>query len=385
MSRVGRRVLIVGAGLAGLSAAEELRRLGHEGELTIVGAEPYRPYRRPPLSKHPLPSAHADVALASADGLEATWVVGTPARRLVRRRRVVELGDGELLPFDDLVIATGARARELPPTVRRALPEVVTLRGVDDLTELRSHLVRRPRVVIVGGGFLGCELAGLIRAMGLAVDIVVRDRLPLLKALGPEVAEQVSRVHHERGVRQHLGRVVTELLGTECLEGVRLDDGSVLPAELVIVALGSEPDTDWLAGSGLTLDDGVLVDETGSAGHRVVAAGDVARWPHPWDSASRIRVEHYHGALAQGAHVARTLLGDPQRYEGLPSFSAHIHDLPLHSVGFTGADYRLRLVKSAPDGRFLAEYRREGRTVGAITHGYVRDLLPYRHTLKESA
>jgi len=385
MPRLEGPVVIVGAGLAGLSAAEELRRLGHEGDLTIVGAEPYRPYRRPPLSKHPLPAAHAEVALASADDLEATWVLGTRARRLDPRCRAVELADGERLPYEGLVIATGARARELPPALRRGLPEVVTVRGIDDLAGLRGHLQRRPRVVIVGGGFLGSELAGLLREAGLDVAVVVRDRLPLLRALGPEVAQRVSRAHQQRGVREFLGRMVTELLGTDHLEAVRLDDGTVLPAELLVNATGSEPDTDWLRGSGLLLDDGVLVDETGSAAPGIVAAGDVARWPHPWDPTSRIRTEHYRGALAEGTHVARTLLGGRQRYDGLPSFWAHIHDLRLHSVGFTGHDHRLHLVKSAPDGRFLAEYWRGGRVVGAITHGYVRDLVPYRHILKEAA
>ncbi|HEY9494445.1 MAG TPA: FAD/NAD(P)-binding oxidoreductase [Intrasporangium sp.] len=380
-----RRIVIVGAGLAGLSAAEELRRRGHDGDLTVIGAEPHRPYRRPPLSKHPLPRAQADVALGSADHLRATWVLGTPARHLDRRRRLVQLADGEQVAFDGLVIGTGCRARELPRALHRGLPEVITVRGVDDLARLRDHLLRRPRVVIAGGGFLGSELAGSIRELGLPVELVERARLPLLRALGPEVAERVSRAHRERGVVQHLGRVVTELLGADHLEAVRLDDGTTIPAELLITAMGSEPNIEWLTGSGLALTDGVLVDETGTAAPGIVAAGDVARWPHPWDRSARIRVEHYHGALAQGTHVARTLFGDAQRYDGLPSFWAHIHDLRLHSVGFTGGTHRLHIVKSHPDGRFLAEYRHRDRVVGAITHGFVRDLLPYRLTLKETA
>jgi NADPH-dependent 2,4-dienoyl-CoA reductase/sulfur reductase-like enzyme len=375
-----RRVVIVGAGLAGLSAADELRRRGHDGELTIIGAERHKPYRRPPLSKHPLPTSHADVALGQADRLEATWLLGSPARGLDTRRRVVELEDGTSLGYDGLVIATGSRARELPPALRRNLRQVLTIRGIDDLVRLQEHLLHAPRVVILGGGFLGSELAGSLRARGLAVDIVERERLPLLGPLGEVVAGRVTRAHRDAGVGLHVGRVMSKLIGTAGVEAVLLDDGTVLAADLVITATGSEPDTRWLRGSQISLDGGVLVDRTGAAAPGVVSAGDVARWPHPWETGARIRVEHYNGALAQGAHVAGTLLGDARPYRQPPSFWAHIHDLRLHSVGFTGARYRLHWVKQGADGRFLAEYCSGTRVVGAIAHGHVRDLAVYRTT-----
>jgi NADPH-dependent 2,4-dienoyl-CoA reductase/sulfur reductase-like enzyme len=375
-----RRVVIVGAGLAGLSAAEELRRRGHDGDVTIIGAEAYKPYRRPPLSKHPLPTSHADVALRQADRLEATWLLGAAARRLDPRRRVVELDDGLDVGYDHLVIATGARARELPAALHRNLPEVLTIRGIDDILRLREHAAQGPRVVIVGGGFLGSELAGSLRALGLRVDIVEREQLPLLGPLGEEVAGRLSRAHRENGVGQHLGRVVAKLHGRDRLEAVQLDDGTLLRADLLVTATGSEPDTSWLKDSGIPVRGGVLVDRTGAAGPDVVAAGDVARWPHPWDGGASIRVEHYNGALAQGSHVAGTLLGDAQPYGQLPSFWAHIHDLRLHSVGFTGHSHRFHVVKQSSDGRFLGEYRAGGRVVGAITHGHVRDLMAYRTT-----
>ncbi|MDV3222760.1 FAD/NAD(P)-binding oxidoreductase, partial [Intrasporangium sp.] len=156
---------------------------------------------------------------------------------------------------------------------------------------------------------------------------------------------------------------------------------TIVPADLLIVAMGAEPDTGWLRGSGIPLDDGVLVDHFGVAAPGIVAAGDVARWPHPWDEHRTFRVEHYNGALSQGSHVAGTLLGDARPHEHLPSFWAHIHGLRLHSVGFTGARYRFDLVRQGVDGRFLAEYRDGDRVVGAITHGHVRELVRYRSTI----
>lgn len=376
-----RRVVVVGAGLAGLSAAEELRRRGFDGQVTIVGAEHHRPYRRPPLSKHPLPTSHADVALAQADHLEASWMLGVAAQRLEPARRVVHVGDGVALDYDGLVVATGSRARQLPVRLHRNLPEVLTLRGLDDLQRLRDHVSRSPRVVIIGAGFLGSELASTLRAQGLTVSLVESAPLPLIGALGTPMAQRVTRAHEEHGVRQHLGRSVAALLGAGRLEAVRLDDDTIVPADLLIVAMGAEPDTGWLRGSGIPLDDGVLVDHVGVAAPGIVAAGDVARWPHPWDDHRTFRVEHYNGALSQGSHVAGTLLGDARPQEHLPSFSAHIHGLRIHSVGFTGARYRFDVVRQGADDRFLAEYRDGDRVVGAITHGHVRDLVRYRSTM----
>ncbi|WP_246219476.1 NAD(P)/FAD-dependent oxidoreductase [Phytoactinopolyspora halotolerans] len=386
-----RRVVIVGAGPAAMSAVAELRRQDYQGSILVIGAEPHMPYRRPPLSKHPLPTSHAQLALDQAGRAEATWLLGRSAHHLDRQNRVLLLDGGDEIPYDGLIIATGVRARRLPGRLHQGRPEVMTLRGFGDLARLHGRLQRVTRVVILGAGFLGSELAATIRRLGCSVDLVERDRLPLLGPLGPVLAQRIADEHRRHDVRLHLGRTVDRLHGTDRLDAVRLDDGTTLPADLLITALGSIPETGWLAGSGLVLDDGVRVDNTGRAAPGIVAAGDVARWPHPWPAGESVRAEHHDEAVAQGAHVARTLLGDPAPYAHTLAFSTHIHDMRLHSVGFTGKNYRLHVVKEGPGGRMLAEYRHAGRLVGAITHGYIRDLtttyrdLPARSCHEPSA
>lgn len=375
-----RRIAIAGAGLAGLTAATELRRLGYDGEVVLVGAEPHRPYRRPPLSKEYL-LGDGETALPGADELGATWLLGHAATGLdLSGRRLLH---GRLPPvaFDGLVIATGVRARKLPGT--GDLRGVVTLRGLDDARALRAALTARPRVVVAGGGFLGSEVAATLRALDLPVALVESNRVPLRRPLGDRVGAMVAELHRAHGVDLRLGRRVVAVRGTDQVEQVRLDDGSVLPADLLVVALGSEPEVEWLRDSGLRLDGGVVVNRHGLAAPRVVAAGDVARWPAPLLGRRLISVQHYSNAVDQGAHAARALLGITETFDPVPSFWCHLYGHRVQSVGFTGVDYQLHLAASGPDGRFLAEYHRDGRPVGAVTAGFVRRLPGYRQLLEK--
>ncbi|GAA2848901.1 NAD(P)/FAD-dependent oxidoreductase [Nonomuraea rubra] len=387
-----RRIAIAGAGLAGLTAAQELRRLGYDGEISLVGAERHRPYRRPPLSKEFLLDPEADVALPGTGELGATWLLGQPATGLDLAGRRLLRGALEPVAFDGLIIATGARARTLPGTGARArtlpgtagLPGVVTLRGLDDARALRAALGARPRVVIAGAGFLGSELAATLRSLDLPVTLVEPGRVPLRRPLGERLGAVIADLHRAHGVDLRLGRRVAAAAGTGRVEHVRLDDGTVLPADLLVVALGAEPELGWLHGSGLRLDGGVVTDRHGLAAPGVAAAGDVARRPSVLLGGELVRVEHYSAAVEQGAHAARSLLGAAAPPGAVPSFWCDLYGHRLRSVGVTGTGYRPRLVHLEPDGRFLVEYQRDGRVVGAVTAGFVRHLSAYRHLLAEA-
>lgn len=365
------RIVVAGAGLAGLAAAQELRRNGFTGEVVMVGAEPHLPYRRPPLSKDFLLADHAPApALGGVDDLAATWLLGHAASGLDLGGRRVLRGDQPPIPFDGLVIATGVRPRGPSPAT-------MTVRTLDDARALRARLTRRPQVVVIGAGFLGCELAATARALDLPVALVDRAPQPLWRALGAEVGAAVADLHRTHGVVLRLGRQVEAVAAGR----VRLDDGTVLPADLVITALGSTPATRWLLGSGLACADGVVVDADGVAAPGVVAAGDVARRPQPLLGGKAGRVEHYTNAVEEGARAARALLGHPPGPTPVPSFWSHLHGRRLQAVGHTGAAYDTRVVRHEPDGRFLAEYHLSGRVVGAATIGFARDLVSYRHQL----
>lgn len=375
-----RAIAIAGAGLAGLTAAQELRRLGYDGEVVMVGAEPHRPYRRPPLSKEYLLGDGVETALPAPDELGLTWLLGHPVTGLNLTDHRLVRGEMQPVAFDGLIIATGVRARKLPGVAD--LRGVFTLRGLDDARALRTFLSARPRVVVAGAGFLGSEVASTLRALDLPVAVVEPDLVPLRRPLGERVGAMITDLHHAHGVDMRLGRRVVGVRGTGQVEQVRLDDGSVLPADLLVVALGAEPEVEWLRGSGLRLDRGVVVDRDGRAAPSVVAAGDVARWPASLLSGQLVNVQHYTNAVDQGARAAHALLGVANQLDLVPSFWCHLYGHRLQSVGFTGAEFDLHLADSSPDGRFLAEYYRDGRMVGAIAVGFVHRLSASRRQLQ---
>lgn len=370
-----RRIVIAGAGLAGLSAGQELRRLGYDGGLTVVGAEPHRPYRRPPLSKEHL-AAESDLTLRGAEDLGAAWLLGRPATGLDAAGRRV-LVDGEALPFDGLVIATGLRAKAIPAAW--AMPGVHVIRTLDDARALREAAARRPRAVVAGGGFIGSETAATLRGLGLEVTLVATA--PLRGPLGDDVSRSVAAMHREHGVDLRFGRLAG-VSGTGRVERVRLDDGTVLPAGLVVTALGSEPATEWLRGSGIGRAEGVDIGPDGLAAPGITAAGDVAIRPHPLHKGRSLRIGHYTNAAEQGVHAARALLGRREPYTPLPAFWSHLYDQRLQAVGFTGPEYEARTVESERH-RFLVEYRHEGGLVGAATIGHTRRLPEYHRRILE--
>ncbi|MBE1536968.1 NAD(P)/FAD-dependent oxidoreductase [Actinomadura algeriensis] len=371
------RTVIVGAGLAGLRIAERLRRLGHGGPITLVGAEPHRPYDRPPLSKALLtrdedpaddPAQAAPLRNAPYEELGLDLRTGVRATALDPRARTVALDDGGTVGYGRLVIATGLRPRMLPGFEGRG--GVHVLRSFEDCLALRAGLRAARRVVVVGGGVLGCEIAAAARALGAEVALVEVLGAPMAAALGPEVGEAVAALHRDRGVAVHCPARVARPEGGRRVTGVALEDGTVLPADLVVVAAGAVPDTGWLEGAGLNLDDGVLCDRTGRASARDVwAAGDVARMPRP-SGPGTVRLEHWTAAADTAALVAGNLVAAPgERHElsAVPYFWSDQHGVKIQCLGMPNHGDRLTVVTGAPESaRFLGLYSSGGTVTGAV-------------------
>jgi NADPH-dependent 2,4-dienoyl-CoA reductase/sulfur reductase-like enzyme len=386
-----QQVVVVGAGVAGMRAAEALRQNGYDGALTIVGAERHPPYHRPPLSKKLLSGQvhRAGIDIAPQFDLDARVLRGAAAVGLnmsARTVRVRDEGRAFSLGFDGLVIASGAQPREWPG--RPAPDGVLLLRTVEDCLAIRKRLVSRPRVVVIGGGFIGAEVAATCRLMGLKVALIEKAAGPLVQALGGELAPCWAKLHREHGVDLRLGVGVDRFVGNGRVEGVRLTDGSQLPADVVVVGLGVDPATDWLADSGLHTDGGVVCDATGAAegADDVVAAGDVARWWHPLYE-QHLRIEHWDHAGRQGAAAARTLLAGKDRaepYHELPYFWSDQYDLKIQMLGLTTDYDAFQVIEGDPSGwEFVAAYGRGGRTIAVLgtipnrVHAY-RDAISNR-------
>ena len=380
MSRPAERVVIVGGGIAGLRGAEALRAGGFDGSITVLAAEPWLPYDRPPLSKAVLTGERRaeDTVLRQAatyEKLAVDVLVGTPADGVDLAGRAVVAGDRRL-PFDGLLIATGCRPRTLPGAA--GLDGVHVLRTLDDARELAAAFAGGPRVVVVGAGFIGGEAAASARALGLEVTIVEQLDTPLARAIGPAMGEAYAALHRAHGTRLVCGATVAAFEGAGRLERVRLGDGSAIEADVAVVAIGVEPDTAWLEGSGLRVADGIVCDATLNAGHpQVYAAGDVVRW-HNALFAAQMRVEHWTNAAEQGRRAAQNLLAGSRAaepYAGSNYFWSDQYGARVQFVGTPRAD-EVRIVAGAPgDEELLAYYRGGDRLVGALAFNRPRLLM----------
>ncbi|WCS27913.1 FAD-dependent oxidoreductase [Methylobacterium sp. NMS14P] len=395
-----RAIVVVGAGLAALRGAEAMRQAGYTGSLTIIGDEPYRPYDRPPLSKHVLTghiSADATTLPSSLD-CDVDWRLGSPAARLDRAAQVVHLTDGSALSYDRLLIATGSRARPWPNPHEGKLAGVHSLRGRDDAVALREALVAGPkRVLVIGGGLIGCEVASACRQLGLPVTLVQPGPAPLGRALGRYIGGIIGAMHKVRGVELRLGAEVEWLEDAGGrLVRAHLADGTAIEADVAVTALGAVRNTEWLVGSGLSFDaggvdcdaDGHALDVDGRPDLAIAAAGDVARFPHPLYGGRRIAVEHWGHAVAQGVHAGRVLAGDkPERgYAALPAFWSGQAGVTIKSVGLTdGADAMTIAHGDPAAGRFLALYGRAGRCIAAVSVDCGRWLPAYAALIAENA
>lgn len=381
-----RQITVVGASLAGLSTVRALREQGYDGRLVVVGAEPHLPYDRPPLSKAFLAgdATADDLALLGEQdaGLEVQWRLGTAAAGLRPAERAVVLADGSQVAADGVVLATGARARTLPAGT--GLRGVHVLRTLDDAVALRASLAGAASLVVVGAGFIGAEVASTARALGVEVTVVEAMPTALAGPLGPELGPVCAALHTDHGVRLVTGTGVARLVGVGRVTGVELTDGTRLAADVVLVGIGAQPEVEWLAGSGLDLDDGVRTDACCATSlPTVVAVGDCASAFDPAAGRHR-RIEHWTHALQQPATAAATLLGTrPAPYAALPYFWSEQYGKQLQFAGTREPGDTVTVVEGSTEDRsFVATYERDGRLTAVLGLDAPRAFSRLRRTLR---
>ncbi|NUO99791.1 MAG: FAD-dependent oxidoreductase [Nonomuraea sp.] len=395
-------IVIVGASLAGARAAGVLRREGFTGTLTVIGAEPVEPYDRPPLSKQVLmgqvPPDH--VMLPHLREVEAEWLHGTPATGLDVAGKRVLLADGREIGFDRVLLATGTRARPWPNEAEARLEGVHTVRSMGDAAGLRQALAARPRrVLVLGAGFTGSEIASVCRELGLPVTVVERGPAPLVNALGGVIGDVAARLQRDHGVDLRCDTTVTALEddGHGRLRGARLSDGSTVEAEVAVVALGSIRNVEWLRDSGLAAgvwgvacDAGCrAVDTNGLVTDDVFVAGDIARFPHPLYQYQFMTLEHWGNAVTQAEIAAHNMVSDQTHrwpHLSVPVFWSAQFGVNIKSVGVpTFADEIVLTQGSAEEGRFVAVYGYQGRVTAAVTFDQGMWLEFYQRLIERAA
>jgi 3-phenylpropionate/trans-cinnamate dioxygenase ferredoxin reductase subunit len=381
-------VVVVGASLAGLRACETLREEGFDGRLVLVGDESHAPYDRPPLSKEILLGRwEPQRALLRKQGLEDLGLdlhLGVRATGLELSQPAVTLDSGRTLRCDGVVIATGTRVRELP--LAAGFEGVHSLRTLDDAIALRAALATSPRVAVVGAGFIGCEVAATCRARGLEVTVIEPMPAPMLRALGRHLGGLAARLHRDNGVDLRCATTLAAIEGDGRVERLRLGDGRTVEADVMVVGVGVRPNVEWLEGSGLELDDGVVRDPRCAAAPGVVAAGDVARWRSVRAGRS-VRVEHWTNAGAQGRAAALRLLrgaAHVEAYDPVPYVWSDQFGIKIQVVGHPHPDDELHLVDGEFEAnRFVAVLARDGHLTGVVGMGRPRVVMQYQALLEQ--
>ena len=364
------RIVIIGAGLAGARAAEALRRDGFAGSITLVGEEPFRPYLRPPLSKDYLRAEsdrekvyiHPETFYAEQ---RIDLRTGSAARAIDVGSGEVVLDDGDRLPFDRLLIATGARPRQLR-IPGADLPGVVTFRTLADADKLREAAAEAERIVVIGTGWIGSEVSASLRMLGRNVVLIGSDAVPLERVLGPEIGGVYRDLHLENGVAFRPGTSVARIIGTDRVQGVETGAGERIAADLVVAGIGVEPRTELARAAGLAVGDGIEVSatlETSVPG--IFAAGDVAAAWHPFYD-RRLRTEHWANAKFQGAAAGPLMLGANAPYDRIPYFYSDQYDLGMEYTGRAEPGDRLVVRGSLTDREFVAFWTRDGRVVAGM-------------------
>ncbi|BCP14201.1 NAD(P)/FAD-dependent oxidoreductase [Mycobacterium paraintracellulare] len=383
-----QRVVVVGAGLAGHRAVDELRRSGFGGELIVIGDERHKPYDRPPLSKELLYGGtrpqHCEYK-----SLDADWRLGQAAVGLDAAASTVTLADGRALTYDGLLIATGRRARPWPTSLP-ALEGFHTLRTVDDALRLRAAVQTTSHVAIIGAGFIGCEVAAALRRCEISTVAFIESASHPMPLLGAEVGARAARIHDDHGVDLQLGTSVASFEGRGHVQAVVLTNGKRIEADLVLIAIGSTPNSDWLVDSGLELVDGNVLCNSHCMAvgvDNVAVAGDIATWAHSGVN-QLVRVEHWTNARDMGAAAAANLLTTPERrldYAPVPSFWSDQYDVKIKSVGFVSSADSIKIIdEDLSRSALVAEAYRDGELVGAITLNRNRTILDYQRTLAQS-
>ncbi len=396
------RIVIVGASLAGLRAAEQLREEGFTGSLTLIGDEPHEPYDRPPLSKQVLLGRvpPEDTDLPRRRAVDAHWRLGVAATGLDRDGRRVLLADGTAVEYDRLLISTGVRSRPWPHETEAALDGVFVLRTRDDALRLGRRLAGRPnRVLVIGAGFTGSEIASACRERGLEVTVAERGDAPLVGALGGVVGAVAAELQREHGVDLRCGIMVTALEGDPGgrLRRAHLSDGSVLDVDVAVVALGAVRNTGWLDGSGLgagprgvACDAGCRAfDVHGIVTDEVFAAGDVARTPHPLFGYQFLSLEHWGNAVAQAEIAAHDMISagpDRRPHLWMPAFWSSQFGVNIKSVGVPSmADELIVVQGSLAERCFVAAYGCQGRVIAAVGFDQAKWMGFYQQLIESAA
>ena len=390
-------VVIVGGSLAGLRSAEGLRKAGYSGPIKVIGNEPYLPYNRPPLSKDLLSGAgeieeiYFPIKESVAD---IEWVLGQAATSLDTKEQKVTDLSGAIHPYSALVIATGLRPKPLPVDAN-GISGVHVLRTFDDAVELRKQLLPGVKVLILGAGFIGCEVAATAIKAGCQVRVVSRTHEPMQEALGKTLGGEVKRRHELKGVEFVKGASVFGLIGDGHVERVILDSGVIYDADLVVVAIGSLPNTEWLEGSGIDISNGVLVDSglralssDGAVFENVFAVGDVARYVNPLFDQIPRRVEHWNLPTETGKRagliLGKQLIGESvaevlaEPFAPLPSFWSDQYEMNILAFGMTYLADRSELVAGEISGECVFEYFRDDKLVGVCGIGMRPTIQSYR-------
>ncbi len=400
-------VVVVGASLAGWRAVETLRNEGFAGAITLVGEEPHLPYDRPPLSKQVLAGTWPPEKAVLADKRRSSEhrvheVLGRRAVRLDVEGRTVELDDGAVLNGDAVVITTGASPRQLPGTEGLGQRDgLFTLRTLDDSLALRAAVtaIEAPRVVVIGAGFIGAEVASTCAGLGCRVTVLEALDVPLRNVLGPMIGAYCGSLHGAHGVELRTGVAVLGVrkasshddakgIGASANElVVELGGGEAVPADVVVVGIGVVPSTDWLTDSGLTIDNGVECDDRLFAADGIVAAGDIARWHWRHDGQEEsIRIEHWQVAAEAGVAAARSALAgraDAPSFTPIPYFWSDQYGIRFQVLGNPGGDDDVQIVDgSFSDGKFVALFGRAGRLRAVMAIGRPRQLMSFRPLLE---
>ena len=377
--------MIVGGGLAAARTAEQLRRAEYTGAITIVSDENHLPYDRPPLSKEVLRAETDDVTLKPAEFYadnDITVLLGNGARSVDTVAKSLTLADGTTLGYDELVIATGLVPKRIPSFPD--LPGIHVLRSLDESRALRSEARDATRAVVVGAGFIGCEVAASLRTLDVDVTLVEPQPAPLASVLGEQIGGLITRLHQAEGIDVRCGVGVAEVSGDDRVRKVTLTDGSELDADLVIVGIGSKPATDWLEDSGITIDNGVVCDEVGrTTAPHVWAIGDVASWLDV--VAGQVRVEHWSNVADQARAMVPAMLGhEASAAVTVPYFWSDQYDVKIQCLGEPEATDTVHIVED--DGRkFLAYYERDGVVVGVVGGGMPGKVMKTRAKIAAGA
>ena len=379
------RVVVVGGSIAAVNAVDGLRRHGHQGEISLVSAEDVLPYDRPPLSKDALRDGleHHNLLIKTAEWYDEHGVelkLATAAVGLDTANKAIALDDGSSLDYDGLVIATGCNPRPFGPLA--GVPNVHEIRTLSDSVALREQLLPGRHLVVIGAGFIGLEVAATARKLGLDVSVVEIAQVPLTRVLGTETGEWFRDYHVAHGVSVQCGVGVGSVDAGDGGTKLTLSDGTVLSADLILVGVGVVPATNWLAGSGIEIDNGIVCDPgLRTNAPDVVAAGDIVRWHNPLFDES-MRVEQWLNAVDQGSHAAATLLGNDDPFSPVPYFWSDQFDAKVKFVGRADASDEVHVTRVS-DTAMIALFGRDDLLRGALCVNAPRQLARYKQAIQK--